>query len=149
MTRPSWKRRGIACSHGPWPADAALAKTTSRPENARQRSEQLTERFAEFGGGLPMRGRPVGAGAGRAVRRVQPSGHAAHPRARGAAPSAAEAAPADDHQSYLDRLLEGEPTPPRPTSDYQALLGEGPHDDEATNPGTPAATVSAKARPTC
>jgi hypothetical protein len=39
---------------------------------------------------------------------------------------------ADDHQSYVDRLLDGAPTPPRPTSDYQALLGEGPHDGEAT-----------------
>ena len=44
---------------------------------------------------------------------------------------------ADDHQTYLDRLLDGEPTPPRPTSDYQALLGEGPHDAEPTDPGTP------------
>ena len=39
---------------------------------------------------------------------------------------------ADDHQSYLDRLLDGAPTPPRPTSDYQSLLGEGPHDGQAT-----------------
>ena len=44
---------------------------------------------------------------------------------------------ADDHQTYLDRLLDGEPTPPRPTSDYQALLGEGPHDAEPIDPGTP------------
>ena len=41
---------------------------------------------------------------------------------------------ADDHQTYLDRLLDGEPTPPRPTSDYQALLGEEPHDGEPINP---------------
>jgi hypothetical protein len=45
---------------------------------------------------------------------------------------------ADDHRTDLDRLLDGEPTPPRPTSDYQALLGEGPHDAEATDPGPPA-----------
>jgi hypothetical protein len=44
---------------------------------------------------------------------------------------------ADDHQTYLDRLLEGEPTPPRPTSDYQALLGEAPHDAEPTKPEPP------------
>jgi hypothetical protein len=44
---------------------------------------------------------------------------------------------ADDHQGYLDRLLDGEPTPPRPTSDYQALLEERPHDGEPTDPGTP------------
>jgi hypothetical protein len=41
---------------------------------------------------------------------------------------------ADEHRSYLDRLLEGEPTPPRPTSDYQALLGEGPRDGEPIVP---------------
>ena len=44
---------------------------------------------------------------------------------------------ADDHRTYLDRLLDGEPTPPRPTSDYQALLGEDPHDAEPTDPETP------------
>jgi hypothetical protein len=43
----------------------------------------------------------------------------------------------DDYRTTLDRLLEGEPTPPRPTSDYQALLGEGPHDGKPTDPGTP------------
>jgi hypothetical protein len=41
---------------------------------------------------------------------------------------------ADEHRAYLDRLLEGEPTPPRPTSDYQALLGEGPRDGEPIVP---------------
>jgi transposase len=45
---------------------------------------------------------------------------------------------AEDHQTYLDRLLEGEPTPPRPTSDYQALLGEDSHDAEPTDPEPPA-----------
>jgi transposase len=37
---------------------------------------------------------------------------------------------ADDHRSYLEMLLDREPTPPRPTSDYQALLGQGTHDAE-------------------
>ena len=41
---------------------------------------------------------------------------------------------ADEHRTYLDRLLEGEPTLPRPTSDYQALLGEGPRDGEPIVP---------------
>ena len=41
---------------------------------------------------------------------------------------------ADDHRTYLESLSGGEPTPPRPTSDYQALLGEGAHDAEATDP---------------
>ena len=51
----------------------------------------------------------------------------------------------DDHRSYLDRLLDGPPTPPRPTSDYQALLGEGPHDDEANNPGGQAGLATSHA----
>jgi hypothetical protein len=33
---------------------------------------------------------------------------------------------ADDHRSYLDGLLEKDPAPPRPTSDYQDLLREEP-----------------------
>jgi hypothetical protein len=36
----------------------------------------------------------------------------------------------EDHRTYLEGLLELEPTPPRPTSDYQALLGQGPDDGE-------------------
>jgi hypothetical protein len=44
---------------------------------------------------------------------------------------------ADEHRTYLGRLLEGEPTPPRPTSDYQALLGEAPHDAEPTKSEPP------------
>jgi transposase len=41
---------------------------------------------------------------------------------------------ADDHRTSLERLCDGEPTPPRPTSDYQALLGQDPHDAEAIDP---------------
>jgi hypothetical protein len=33
---------------------------------------------------------------------------------------------AEDHRTYLEGLLEREPTPPRPTSDYQDLLREDP-----------------------
>jgi hypothetical protein len=43
---------------------------------------------------------------------------------------------ADDHRTYLDQLAAGEPIPPRPTSDYQALLDEGPADAESTNSDT-------------
>jgi hypothetical protein len=43
---------------------------------------------------------------------------------------------ADDYRTYLDQLASGEPIPPRPTSDYQALLGEDPADAESTNPPT-------------
>jgi hypothetical protein len=41
---------------------------------------------------------------------------------------------ADDHRTTFERLCDGEPTPPRPTSDYQALLGQDPHDAEAIDP---------------
>jgi hypothetical protein len=40
---------------------------------------------------------------------------------------------ADDHRTSLERLCDGEPTPPRPTSDYQALLGQDPHDAQTTD----------------
>ena len=85
------------------------------------------------GGGVPACGRPGGAGAGRAVRRLQPVGGAAHPR--GAGPAQDTAGRAGRRPPHLPRpALDGEPTPPRPTSDYQALLGEDPHDAEATDP---------------
>jgi transposase len=54
---------------------------------------------------------------------------------------------ADDHRTYLDQLAAGEPIPPRPTSDYQALLGEDPANAEATNPGT--ASESPSEEPKC
>ena len=41
---------------------------------------------------------------------------------------------ADDHRSYLDDLLENNLAPPRPTSDYQDLLGEEPVDGRAIIP---------------
>ncbi len=44
---------------------------------------------------------------------------------------------ADDHRTSLERLCDGIPTPPRPTSDYQALLGEDPNNAEATDPEPP------------
>jgi hypothetical protein len=44
---------------------------------------------------------------------------------------------ADDHRTCLERLCDGTPTPPRPTSDYQALLDEAPHDAQATDPEEP------------
>ena len=54
---------------------------------------------------------------------------------------------ADDHRTSLERLCDGEPTPPRPTSDYQALLGEDPHDAEATDPEAAATTTKKTAAP--
>jgi hypothetical protein len=40
----------------------------------------------------------------------------------------------EDHRTDLDNLLEVEPTSPRPTSDYQALLPEEPCHDRAIIP---------------
>ena len=132
------------------------------PRDAQRRSEQLAQRFAEFGatGTRFLEGLLAGNRSGknqaervlslaaiypradvlaaleRAVRYGAFSGQAVQRilAARGR-PKAPLDALADDHQSYLDRLLDGEPTPPRPTSDYQALLGEGPHDGDATDLG--------------
>jgi len=39
---------------------------------------------------------------------------------------------AEEHQAYLNGLLEGEPTTPRPTSEYQDLLGEESPDAAST-----------------
>jgi transposase len=41
---------------------------------------------------------------------------------------------ADDHRTYLDGLLDRDPTPPRPTSDYQNLLREEPSHGETIIP---------------
>jgi transposase len=134
------------------------------PRDARLRSEQLAQRFAEFGAagmeflaGL-LAGNRVGKNQAERILSLA----AVYPRAdvlaaleralrygafslqavqrilaaRGR-PKAPLDALADDHQTYLDRLLDGEPTRPRPTSDYQALLGERPHDAEPIDPATP------------
>ena len=129
------------------------------PRDAQRRSEQLIQRFAEFGvaGTRFLEGLLSSNRSGKNQAERVLSLTAVYPRAdvlaaleravrygafslqaiarilaaRGR-PKAPLDTLADDHQSYLDRLLDGAPTPPRPTSDYQALLGEGPHDDEAT-----------------
>jgi hypothetical protein len=51
----------------------------------------------------------------------------------------------DSHRTYLDNLLDRKPTPPRPTSDYQALLGQGPQDGEPTD--LPESTNCADTKP--
>jgi hypothetical protein len=134
------------------------------PRDAQRRSEQLALHFAEFGatGTRFLEGLLASNRSGKNQAERVLSLAAAYPRAdvlsaleravrygafslqaiarilaaRGR-PKAPLDALADDHRTYLDRLLDGEPTPPRPTSDYQALLGEGPHDDEPTNPEPP------------
>ena len=124
------------------------------PRDAQRRTEQLAQRFAEFGaagtrflegllagnrygknqaervliagGGLPTFGRRGGAGAGRAVRRLQPGGDRNASLPCGAGPRRRWMPWPTTHRTYLDRLVDGEPIPPRPTSDYQDLLGEDP-----------------------
>ncbi len=134
------------------------------PRDAQRRSEQLAQRFAELGAtgtrfleGLLASNRfgknqaervltlaaayprsDVLAALERAVRYGAFSLQAM-PRilaARGRPKTPLDAL-ADDHQTELDRLFDGEPTPPRPTSDYQALLSEDPRDAEPTDPATP------------
>jgi transposase len=140
------------------------------PRDAQRRSEQLTQRFAEFGptGTRFLEGLLAGNRFGKNQAERILSLAAVYPRAdvlaaleravrygafslqavqrilavRGR-PKAPLDALADDHQLYLDRLLDGEPTPPRPTSDYQALLGARPHDAEPTDPGTPSESPAA------
>jgi transposase len=131
------------------------------PRDAQKRSEQLTQRFAEFGPagtrfleGLLAESRYVKSQAERVLSLV-----AAYPRgdviaaleravqygafSLGAIQRilAARSQPktpldflADDHRTYLDRLLDQEPTPPRPMSDYQALLPEEPRHGETIRP---------------
>jgi hypothetical protein len=134
------------------------------PRDAQRRSEQLAQRFAEFGaaGTRFLEGLLAANRFGKNQAERVLSLTATYPRsdvlaaleravrygafslaaierilaARGR-PKAPLDTLADNHRTTLDRLLEGEPTPPRPTSDYQALLGEGPHDAEPTDPGTP------------
>ena len=130
------------------------------PRDAQQRSELLIQRFAEFGaaGTRFLEGLLASNRSGKNQAERVLSLAAAYPRAdvlsaleravrygafslqaivrilaaRGR-PKAPLDTLADDHQSYLDRLLDGAPTPPRPTSDYQSLLGEGSHDGQATH----------------
>jgi transposase len=47
---------------------------------------------------------------------------------------------ADGHQSYLKSLSDSPPAPPRPTSEYQELLGEGTDDAETNDPDPSANT---------
>jgi transposase len=155
-----------AVRHRLWPRTTAGQRSPCKdhepPRDAQRRSEQLTERFAEFGaaGTRFLEGLLVGSRSGKNQAERVLSLAVVYPRAdvlsaleravrygafslqamqrilaaRGR-PKAPLDTLADDHRTYLDRLLDGEPTPPRPTSDYQALLDEGPHDGEATNLG--------------
>jgi hypothetical protein len=129
------------------------------PRDSRQRQQQLEERFAQFGPAgtqflkdLLSRSRYGKNQAERVLSLV-----AAYPRqdvpaaleravrygafslsamqrilAAQSQPKMPLDALADDHRSYLEALLEREPTPPRPTSDYQPLLDQRSHDAESS-----------------
>ena len=162
MTGRSSTRRGIALfPRRRRRRSAVAARTTSRPAIRQRRLEQLAERFAEFGaaGTRFLEGLLAGSRYGKNQAERVLSLAAAYPRhdvlaaleravrygafslaavqrilAARSRPKTPLDALADDHRTYLDRLLERDPTPPRPTSDYQALLGEEPHDGEPTVP---------------
>jgi transposase len=131
------------------------------PRDQKRRFEQLAERFAEFGtvGTRFLEGLLAGSRSGKNQAERVLTLAAAYPRAdvtkaleRAARygafslaavqrilaahgrPKTPLDALADEHRTSLDRLLDGVPTPPRPTADYQALLGEGPADGEAIVP---------------
>jgi hypothetical protein len=136
-------------------------KEHAPPRDAHRRAEELAGRFAEFGpaGTHFLEGLLAGSRYGRnqadrvlSLVAVYPRGDviAALERAvqygafsLGAIQRilAARSQPktprdllTDDHRSYLDRLLDQEPTPPRPTSDYQTLLPEEPRHGGAIRP---------------
>jgi len=139
------------------------------PRDAQRRSEQLAAQFAEFGAagtrfleGLLADNRSGKSQAERvlALAAAYPRGDvlAALERAvrygafsfvamqrilavRGRPRTPLDAL-ADDHRGTLAGLFDGAPTPPRPTSDYQALLGEDPHHAKATDPEEPAGPES-------
>jgi transposase len=125
------------------------------PRDAQRRGEQLKQRFAEWGPlgtsfleGLLAQSRYGKNQAERvlALCAVYPRGDVVAALERAvrygaftlaavqrilAARSQPKTPPdalADDHRTYLEGLLDRDPTPPRPTSDYQDLLREGsPH----------------------
>jgi hypothetical protein len=129
------------------------------PRDTQKRAEQLARRFGEYGpaGTRFLEGLLAGSRYGKnqaervlALAAVYPRGDVVAALERAvkygafrleavARILAAHGKPktpldtlADDHRAYLDRLLKGEPTPPRPTSDYRALFGEESADGETT-----------------
>jgi transposase len=139
----------------------SLCKDHEPPRDSQRRSEQLTVRFAEFGpsGSRFLEGLLACTRYGKSQAERILSLTALYPRqdvlsaleravrfgafslaavqrileARSQPKSPLDTL-ADDHRSYLDGLLENNPTPPRPTSDYQDLLREEPHDGRAIIP---------------
>jgi hypothetical protein len=131
------------------------------PRDSQRRAEQLAERFAEFGplGSRFLEGLLACTRYGKNQAERVLSLSASYPRhdvvsaleravrygafslaavqrileAR-SQPKTPLDALAEEHRSYLDGLLETDPTPPRPTSDYQDLLRKEPDDGGAIIP---------------
>jgi transposase len=141
-------------------AQRSTRKDHEPPRDAQQRSEQLAAHFAAFGatGARFLQGLLAGNRFGKNQAERVLALAAVYPRADVLAaleravrygafsfPAvarilAARGRPktpldllADDHRTYLDRLLDEGPTPPRPTSDYQTLLDQDARDDAATD----------------
>ena len=123
------------------------------PRDSQRRLEELAQRFAELGEigsrfleGLLASSR-YGKNQAERVLALAPTTHATTWSRHWSGPCAMEPSPwrlcgeswkhavdprhrwmalADDHRSYLEGLLETNPVPPRPTSDYQDLLHEEP-----------------------
>jgi transposase len=153
-------------------AQRSQLKEHEPPRDAQRRSEQLSQRFAEFGAtgtqfleGLLASSRYGKSQAERVLslaaayrrqdvlaaleRAVQYGAFSLAAIQRILAARSQPKTPldllSDSHRTYLDNLLDREPTPPRPTSDYQALLGQGPQDGEPTD--LPESTNSEDTKP--
>lgn len=144
------------------------------PRDSQRRSEQLAQRFAEFGaaGTRFLEGLLASTRYGKNQAERALSLMAAYSRqdvlaaleravqygafslaaiqrilAARSQPQTPREALADDYRTYLESLPGGEPTPPRPTAEYQALLGQGAHDAEATDVPEPASSQPADTEP--
>jgi transposase len=135
------------------------------PRDSQQRLEQLTARYAEFGpaGSRFLEGLLACTRYGKNQAERVLSLAAAYPRsdvlaaleravqygafspqaiarilaARGQ-PKTPRDVLAEDQRGHLPPWLDENPVFPRPTSDYQGLLSEEPHDAETTDPGAQA-----------
>ncbi len=144
------------------------------PRDSQRRSEQLTQRFAEFGtaGARFLEGLLTSTRYGKNQAERALSLMAAYSRqdvlaaleravqygafslaaiqrilAARSQPQTPREALADDYRTYLESLLGGDPTPPRPTAEYQALLGHGAYSAGATNLPEPAGSQPADPEP--
>ena len=152
-TRHSLFARGVA-------GQRSCRKEHEPPRDAQRRSEQLATHYAQFGepGTRFLEGLLASARSGKSQAERVLTLAAAYPRADVVAaleravrygafslaaigrilavrgrPRTPLDVLADDYRTCLERLCDGIPTPPRPTSDYQTLLDENPHDAQATD----------------